>query len=50
MKQIEPGSIDWNVLEEMIERLGPIAVKDAVQRIEEGLAPEDLKNVPRLDD
>lgn len=33
---MEPGSIDWNVLEELVQRLGKEVVQDALDRIAEG--------------
>lgn len=32
---VKPGSPDWNLLEEMVRRLGPAAVTDAVTRMTE---------------
>lgn len=32
---MEPGSTDWNLLEEMIQRLGVEAVREAVDQISE---------------
>ena len=30
---IEPGSIDWNLIEEMCQRLGKKSIQDALERI-----------------
>jgi len=35
MKEIEPGSIDWNSLEQMLTSRGWEAVNDAITRINE---------------
>lgn len=37
---IEPGDNDWNMLEEMINRLGVSAVTDAVERLSDDTSPE----------
>lgn len=47
---IVPGSSDWNVLEEMIERLGIDDVQDACERIADDVADDDLDDDDLDDD
>ncbi len=47
---IQPGDTDWNLLEEMIQRLGVEAVRHAVGRIDEGSEEDEEDDGKPLSD